>query len=33
MDNTGHSFKDNAIAFLFILIFVVVLVYLGITHH
>jgi hypothetical protein len=29
----GHSFKDNAIAFLFILIFVVVLVYLGITGH
>lgn len=31
--DTGHSFKDNAIAFLFILIFVVVLIYLAITGH
>jgi hypothetical protein len=31
--DTGHSFKDNAIAYLFILIFVVVLVYLAITGH
>lgn len=31
--DTGHSFKDNVIAYLFILIFVVVLVYLGVTHH
>jgi hypothetical protein len=30
---TGHTFRDNAIAFLLILIFVVVLVYLGITGH
>lgn len=31
--NTGHSFKDNAIALLFILLFVVVLVYLALTGH
>jgi hypothetical protein len=31
--DTGHSFKDNAIAYLFILIFVVVLIYLGVTGH
>jgi hypothetical protein len=31
--NTGHSFRDNAIAFFFILLFVVILVYLGITGH
>ncbi len=31
--DTGHSFKDNAIAYLFILIFVVVLIYLAITGH
>ena len=30
---TGHTFRDNSIAFLFILSFVVVLVYLGITGH
>lgn len=29
----GHSFKENAIAFFFILLFVVILVYLGITGH
>ena len=28
-----QSFKENAIAYFFILVFIVVLIYLGVTHH